>query len=498
MREFFSKNETQKKESEIPVSMYSISGYDSISEKNRSRYEKGFQSFSPIIEYTKKIESADRDVANVILSGIQSSDLGIKRIAIHHLHLLDEKTRTPIITELFHSENEQIRKMSIGSIFLLPEDQRFEYISTGIKNESLGIQEECLSCVPLFENDEDRKKILEIGINSQSLLIKDLAMFETRWLPEEEQVFFQNKIKDLIDKNFDTASDEDKKIYVRMIPFLKKEDAGILINKIFSLDQLDLKKICLSFLHLVSNKDMRKISNEIYVILSKTFIDNDKTEDPRKVSEFIWYTPWFKKKRFFNLAKKQLQEDLIKPLLYNKLEISKDNLSRHSFPKTGSETILFGGKLKDKIILRKINPEAFFAWKELYDDHKIWKENGFDYVPIEPIASYNYIPKTGSVDVYTGVLDINFNQLILMGGEHTKSINTDIEKIKNVLEKKKIEHGHPHNENFCLRFFRNKDGSVDLNKKPRVYLIDFDRAFSFKENIPYQGLSSEPNNNYNN
>ena len=41
-----------------------------------------------------------------------------------------------------------------------------------------------------------------------------------------------------------------------------------------------------------------------------------------------------------------------------------------------------------------------------------------------------------------------------------------------------IEHGHPHVDNFVLRFFRDDDGVPDLKRKPRLYLIDFDQAVS--------------------
>lgn len=30
--------------------------------------------------------------------------------------------------------------------------------------------------------------------------------------------------------------------------------------------------------------------------------------------------------------------------------------------------------------------------------------------------------------------------------------------------------------NFCLRFYRDENGNVDINKIPRIYLVDFDKA----------------------
>ena len=53
----------------------------------------------------------------------------------------------------------------------------------------------------------------------------------------------------------------------------------------------------------------------------------------------------------------------------------------------------------------------------------------------------------------------------------------DRDMIVESVKKMGIHHGHDdHNGNFCLRFFRDENGAIVLNKKPRLYLIDFDRA----------------------
>ena len=59
-----------------------------------------------------------------------------------------------------------------------------------------------------------------------------------------------------------------------------------------------------------------------------------------------------------------------------------------------------------------------------------------------------------------------------------KSKKTKQEVIEKVLLSQEISHGHPHDGNFCLRFFRDQENRPDFTRTPRLYLIDFDQAIS--------------------
>jgi len=111
-------------------------------------------------------------------------------------------------------------------------------------------------------------------------------------------------------------------------------------------------------------------------------------------------------------------------------------------------------------------------------------------VPTEPIASYRITGK-GEVDVFSGVLDLSLHNWIEIGGYYLNwDLDSDSSKIESILKKNGYTHGHTHHNNFCLRFFRNPDGSVDFSRKPRVYLIDFDQAKSPTVTTPPQKLKS--------
>ncbi|PIT93094.1 MAG: hypothetical protein COU06_01680 [Candidatus Harrisonbacteria bacterium CG10_big_fil_rev_8_21_14_0_10_38_8] len=168
---------------------------------------------------------------------------------------------------------------------------------------------------------------------------------------------------------------------------------------------------------------------------------------------------------------------LIEPPLYDNQEMDGESFSRKEFKKTGSQTILIGGELKDKVILRRVPPTAFLAWKKIYENHQLWRDAGFDYVPIEPILSYRP-NKDGLVDVYSGVLDLSLRVWLLKTTMFKGELNEQKNRILSVLSDSRIKHGHEHGNNFCLRFFRDENGQPDFSKVPRLYLIDFDQANS--------------------
>jgi len=83
------------------------------------------------------------------------------------------------------------------------------------------------------------------------------------------------------------------------------------------------------------------------------------------------------------------------------------------------------------------------------------------------------------VDVFSGVLDLSFRQWEKIStGLFVDELREQRGKIISVLKSQGITHGHTHDGNFVLRFFRDENGNPDINKTPRIYAIDFDMAVS--------------------
>ncbi|MEK6955667.1 MAG: hypothetical protein AABW52_03330 [Nanoarchaeota archaeon] len=153
----------------------------------------------------------------------------------------------------------------------------------------------------------------------------------------------------------------------------------------------------------------------------------------------------------------------------------KRNIVRKDFNKTGSETILLGGKLAGKVIIRVVSERALLTWKKALES-EIWKKEGFDYIPIEPILTKNgklraYKTVYGEYRVYTKVLGPNLVSFLTNpeNRKYSKELYILRGKIIRALEEIEISHGHDHEFNFCIS---KEDDEIKL------YMIDFDQSIS--------------------
>jgi hypothetical protein len=289
-------------------------------------------------------------------------------------------------------------------------------------------------------------------------------------VPESKREALNNKLMEIVEKGLVSADNNTQEVCARLIAYAPKDKISSLIVIGLASENAEVQKECARltavFVH----------PNEIPALIEKGFATNNIDVQQRCV-RMIMLAPPNKRESLLQIAKEKMGDYLIEPVLYKGYDISDEDFHRTKLWKTGSETTILGGDLKGKTIIRHIEPKAFLEWQKLYEDHELWKNNGFDYVPIEPIQSFK-LNNSGIVDVYSGVLDLSFGDWINMSGEFISELDQDSIKILEVLNKNQIVHGHPHPGNFCLRFFRNTDGKVDFSKKPRIYLIDFDQAVS--------------------
>lgn len=174
-----------------------------------------------------------------------------------------------------------------------------------------------------------------------------------------------------------------------------------------------------------------------------------------------------------------LSEISIATPLYNK---APKRFLRHPFEKDHSETTLLGERLEGKLIVRHIRLQAFLAWKAAFEAHETWKEQGFSYVPVEPIVDFRLSKDGNTVDVVTEVLDLNLYKWLSQTDLWAQELQAHRTAIIKVLESKSyltIHHGdcHTNYANCCLRFEKDENGNPDFSKCPKLYLIDFDRAY---------------------
>lgn len=166
-------------------------------------------------------------------------------------------------------------------------------------------------------------------------------------------------------------------------------------------------------------------------------------------------------------------------------ELYKDNIGNPLFTqanralfrkfqeKTGSKTILLGGKLYKKAVIKLVNPENLEAWKKA-------QETG---IPVEPILTKdkkyrtNPImkgPDNGKIRVIAGVINGSTVGIFLKRPEnkiHAREVERQMLAIVRQLDNANIHHSHLNKWNFIVKMIKSGNKRI-----PKVYLIDFDHA----------------------
>jgi len=170
----------------------------------------------------------------------------------------------------------------------------------------------------------------------------------------------------------------------------------------------------------------------------------------------------------------------------------KRSIVRKGMDKDGSSTVLLGGKLFDKAIIRGgrhshfiesgkkifgvigILPSSVDLWINAFEFD--WRKVGLKHNPIEPILKKNgeyriFRNRDGTLRVSTGVIKGQslsvFQRKHPLNDEEYNSILDQTKAIEKGLDLLKINHQHLHKSNYVVEM---------VNSKPRVHVIDFDAA----------------------
>ena len=207
---------------------------------------------------------------------------------------------------------------------------------------------------------------------------------------------------------------------------------------------------------------------------SALFFRDSLAYDQKLISE----ESWPRIVQFIETHKDQMRQTLYsgQRIEFFKTKEGSIGIKRGELKKTGSRTILLGGSLLGKAIIRIISDKAFQGWKKAFEAKSVWKGLGFDYVPIEPILTTGgklraFKTKEGMWRVSTKVLGLSLHRFMASQEypqykQELAVMEANIEKGLNTL---KIKHGHLHKSNFCIEMH---EGKI------RLYAIDFDQAVS--------------------
>ncbi len=341
---------------------------------------------------------------------------------------------------------------------------------------------------------DETVELVNKALENNDIEIQRLGASLIERVPLEKQSYVRNMVSEKVFNALNNPNIQVQRIGMNMLQFCSPDKMQELKDLVSSRvregldsDDIEIYRVMAKKINLVPEAEQDQLKEILYKKLIKTFSQENITSQ-RLASTLIKYVSADKQESLkhiveekFNLAKNEGKiEKIVEPLFYlnsNKSETN-SSFSRESFSKTGSgTTLLLGDKFQNNLILRHIETACFIAWKKAYENHEAWTSAGFDYVPIEPIYGFNKDESTNNINVASGVLDLNLEEWYAFSSNTFKEqLDNQKNLIVSTLLKMGINHGHPNDANFCLRFHRDANGNIDLENLPRIYIIDFDKA----------------------
>lgn len=422
-----------------------------------------------------------------------SDDVGIFTYSVKTISGLPEESKPELYQDIITwvkkglvSGDIEVQKVAAHTIAYLPSSEMTEFVHQCLSHPNIDVRCIGVESICLMDNTtEEKVTLLKVYVKDPDIMIQKKAISSFNSLsrynntngeiPEADQTFFDQQ---LLENTKKCLSDFDPKIRL---------EAAKIIRMLPDPERTQLTLKCLSD----DDREVVATAALLILVLNKNDIPQAFGLLKNRIEEWLTSGDIKRQKDAIKLIRHSSQDDreylldlvirnglgnyLVESRLYDN-SVNNEVFSRVEFVKTGSELTLVGGDLMGKSVIRKIEPGPFLAWQKAYENWSIWKDHGFDYIPVEPINSFSIDGNNSLVNVHSGVLDLSFLDWSSLTQRFATEIEGQMELITTTLEKLKIEHGHPGPGNFCLRFFRNEDGTPDFTKVPRVYLIDFDRA----------------------
>ncbi|OGH85843.1 MAG: hypothetical protein A2301_02040 [Candidatus Magasanikbacteria bacterium RIFOXYB2_FULL_40_13] len=479
----------------IPIEMYQVSGHGDPDSKKYLRDKKQdnlIRSAAKKYGLLDKIQNApEQERVLLIKQALSQEDPSVQREAARMIRYAPEQEQVSLwllisekIKQALFQKDPTVQREAAMIIWYAPAQEQVSLIKQALSQKDPAVQREAAAmivCAPAQERVSLQLLISEKikqALSQEDPAVQREAAGMIRYAPTQEQV---SLIKQALSQK-DPSVQREAAVMIECAPAQERVSLQLLISEKIkqALSQKDptVQREAAEMIWYVPRREIVSLQ----LLISEKIKQALSQEDPavqREAVGMIRYAPAQKRISLVKIASDAgLGNEIVKPPLYYNSNLDRGRFKREKFHKTGSETTLVGGALKDKLIIRHIKPRAFLAWQKIYENYQVWQDNGFDYVPIEPIQSYR-LNKKGMVDVFSGVLDLSLAEWSEISGNiFIKELEEQRDKIISILESQGIRHGHTHDNNFVLRFFRDQDGNPDLTKVPRLYAIDFDMAVS--------------------
>jgi hypothetical protein len=386
------------------------------------------------------------------------------------------------IKDIARNETHLLRQLK--DIESIPEGDRAALILEALNYPGLEVQIAGIENIYSVSN-ASKKSLYEMaaqkvqeGLSSPNQAVQRMAAEATLYLLDNQKTCLRKVVAQKVQEGLSSPNPAVQRMAAEMIFCTLGEDTAGLIRQALNSPFPEVQKAGAAMTTFAPADQKSELKNMVVERIHQAL--NSPFPGVQKIgATMIMYAPEDQRPGLFLsvIQNTKVLKIMIEPPLYETSSVTTSDFSRAELSKTGSKATVIGGALRNMIIIRNLSPSHFQAWKDLYEDYNFWKEQGFEYVPVEPIVSF-HIQKDSSVAVAAGVLDLNLSQWMHMTDLFGKELLAQQKKILSALQRKGFDHGHPHDDNFCLRFLRDTQGDPDITVPPRMYLIDFDQALS--------------------
>lgn len=456
--------ETSTESQDNFLSMYSLPTGEEVSEREFQRYLETNQKLIEHIPEMIRKAIAESDDIRELLSAVKSID------SIPDEEKKEELKRKFFLQyivpsmEKFDKDKDPFDYVTLkfisDIISYIPASERGTVIIFGFDNDKYGeLGAEYAHHIDSIPDEEVKTELkqrvlnmVEEDVNNSDWRKERYGVKMIRYTPMELRAGF-------IDKALDSKDMYVRQLAAEQIKYIPEELKRDLLIKAFKTDIWSVVWASFKVLETLSDIDRKYVIENV----------------PEEILEGIEEDPLNKESSLDEVKREDNRlEDIAKgpSYLYNN---TPEKFRTAELEKGGSSTTLFGESLKGKAIQRHIFLDNYLLWNRLFLDYELWREKGFDYVPIEPIFSVKPGKEIMIVDVDSKVLGPNFKLWIQSGGKFIPELKEQMGKIKKVIKEAGIDHGHDREHNFCLVFYKDPEGKPDLNRIPRIYLIDFDQ-----------------------
>mgnify|MGYP001559533956 CR=1 FL=1 len=447
----------------------------------------------------KKIKTAPpENRADLLETALKDEVYSFRVLALKQLDCILPNRRLSILTDAINDPDPDVRSEAFRQMNLLPPEKCVALIEQGLKDQEPSVVQSSMKQISSLPQEERLRLVKKILGTKGAIILHDPRVRLIGFVPEDMRM-------ELLKPDLESTNPLEKTHAYHLIWAMPEDQRVNLIRQGLKEPVQFVREAAIEQIQSAPEKSRVALIeealhdpiqvNRIAALRQVVHIEQTKRRpliDAVFADEHMH--PGIEKTRFLeqislppeddNARIKQLKDLAQTQPLYDDV---KKRFFHRPFSKTGSGTTLLdivpGNKdqsLREKIIIRHIPLFAFETWRQAYEASDAWKAAGFDYVPIEPIVKVaTSSTSLFQVDVATRVLQApslkTWEQKTKL---YVEDLDRQQQRILETLSTLGIEHGHPHRSNFVVLFERDADGQPNLEKPPRLYLIDFDQAVS--------------------